>query len=157
MGHPCYIMDLICPLGTFCPLGRFVLWDVLSLGTFCPWDVMSLIRYVPWDVLSLGRFVPGTFWPWDVLSLGPFVLGGFVCASQKWCLTKLHCPKCSFRAPKLWLFLHFQGCSKLLLFILKWTNHLTRSAGPPHTIYGVSNIFIALSAILGPLKLLLHL
>ena len=32
-------------LGAFCPLGRFIPWDVLSLGTFCP----------------LGRFVRGTF------------------------------------------------------------------------------------------------
>ena len=46
-------------LGTFFPLGRFVLWDVLSLGTFCPWDVLSLGPYV----------------------LGRFVLGRFVCAS----------------------------------------------------------------------------
>ena len=34
------------------PLGRFVLWDVLSLGTFCRWDVLSLGRFVYWDVLS---------------------------------------------------------------------------------------------------------
>ena len=33
-------------LGTFCPLGRYV------LGTFCPWDILSLGRFVPWDVLS---------------------------------------------------------------------------------------------------------
>ena len=38
-------------------LGRFVLWDVLSLGTFCPWDVLSLGRFVSWDVLSLGPYV----------------------------------------------------------------------------------------------------
>ena len=31
-------------------------WDVLSLGTFCP-----LGRFVLWDVLSLGRFVLGRF------------------------------------------------------------------------------------------------
>ena len=47
-------------------------WDVLSLETFC-----LLGRFVPWDVLSLG-----TFCPWDVLSLGRFVLGRFVCASS---------------------------------------------------------------------------
>ena len=77
MGHPCYILDLIYPLGTFCPLGCFVPGDVLSFGTFCP-----LGRFVPWDVLSLG-----TFCPWDVLSwefcLGSFVLGRFVCASNR--------------------------------------------------------------------------
>ena len=48
------------------------LWDVLSLGTFCP-----LGRFVPWDVLSLGPYVLGRF------VLGRFVLGCFVCASQK--------------------------------------------------------------------------
>ena len=48
-------------LGTFSPLGRFVLRDVLSLGTLCTWDVMSLGRFVPWDVLSLGRLVLGRF------------------------------------------------------------------------------------------------
>ena len=53
-------------LGTFCPLGRFVPWDVLSLGTFCPWDLMS------WDVLS-----------WDVLSLGTFCLGTFCLCTEE--------------------------------------------------------------------------
>ena len=84
-------MGLICPLGTFCPLGRFVSGRFVS-GTFCPWDVvLSLGRFVPCDVLSLvtfcplghfvlGRFVLGRF----VLGrfvLGGFVLGRFVCAS----------------------------------------------------------------------------
>ena len=63
-------------LGTFCPLGHFVLWDVLavghlSLGRFVPWDV------VPWDFLPLGHFVLGCF------QLRRFVLGHFLCASIK--------------------------------------------------------------------------
>ena len=50
----------VCPLGH---LGTFGPLDVLSVGrfvcrTFCPEG-----RCVPWDVLSLGRIVP-----WDVLS-----------------------------------------------------------------------------------------
>ena len=61
-------------LGTFC-LWTFCLWDVLSLGrcfvpgTFCP-----LWRFVPFDVLSLltlsplWRFVPWDILSWDVLS-----------------------------------------------------------------------------------------
>ena len=48
-------MGLICPLGTRCPLGRFV------SGTYCLWDVLSLGCFVPWDVLSIGTFCPGTF------------------------------------------------------------------------------------------------
>ena len=48
-------------LGTFCPLGRFVLWDVLSLGRFVPGTFCPLGRFVPWDVLSLGTFCLGTF------------------------------------------------------------------------------------------------
>ena len=61
--------------GTFCPVGRFVPWDVLSMGhcvrgTFCPLDVLSVERFV------LGRFVLGRF------VLGRFVLGRFVCASK---------------------------------------------------------------------------
>ena len=59
-------------LGTFCPLGRFVPWDILSLGTFCPWDLMSE-DVLSWDVLS-----------WDVLSLGTFSLGTFcLCTEEK--------------------------------------------------------------------------
>ena len=54
-------MGLICPLGTFCPLERFVLWDILSLGMFCPWDILSLGTFCPYRTFSLGRFV------WDVL------------------------------------------------------------------------------------------
>ena len=53
---------------TFCPLGHFVPWDLLSLGLYVPGTFCPLGRFVPWDVLSLGRFVPGTFCPWDVLS-----------------------------------------------------------------------------------------
>ena len=60
-------------LGTFCPFGRFVPWDVLSLGCFVPWYAFTMGCFVPWDVLSLGRLVP-----WDALSLGRFVLGHFV-------------------------------------------------------------------------------
>ena len=61
--------------GTFCPVGRVVPWDVLSMGhcvrgTFCPLDVLSVERFV------LGRFVLGRF------VLGRFVLGRFVCASK---------------------------------------------------------------------------
>ena len=48
-------------LGTFCLLGRFVPWDVLSLGTFCPWDLMSE-DVLSWDVLSLGTFCLGMFY-----------------------------------------------------------------------------------------------
>ena len=47
-------------LGTFCPLGRFVPWDILSLGTFCPWDLMSE-DVLSWNVLSLGTFCLGMF------------------------------------------------------------------------------------------------
>ena len=66
-------LGTFCPLGrfilgTFCPLGRFVSWDVLSLWMFCPYDLMSE------DVLS-----------WDVWPLGRFVLGRFVCAPSKIC------------------------------------------------------------------------
>ena len=43
--------------GTFCPVGRFVLRDVLSLGRFFLWGVWFLGTFCPWDVLS-----------WDVLS-----------------------------------------------------------------------------------------
>ena len=49
-------------LGTFCPLGRFV------LGTFCPWDVLSLGPYV-WGRFVLGRLVPWDVLSWDVLSV----------------------------------------------------------------------------------------
>ena len=56
IGHTFQIMGLICPLGTFCHLGRFVPLDVLSLGTFCPFG-----HFVPWDVLSLVTFCLGTF------------------------------------------------------------------------------------------------
>ena len=62
-------------LGTFCPLGHFV------LGTFCPWDFCPLGRFVPWDVLSVDVLswdvlsVDVLSWDvlsWDVLSLGTF-------------------------------------------------------------------------------------
>ena len=53
--------------GTYCPLGRFVPWDVLSMGRFVPWDVLSMGRLVPWDVLSLRRFVPWYVLSWDVV------------------------------------------------------------------------------------------
>ena len=43
-------------------LGRVVPWDFLSLGTFCPLGRFVLGPYV------LGRFVLGRFVPWDVLS-----------------------------------------------------------------------------------------
>ena len=71
---------------TFCPLGLFVPWDILSLGRFVPGTLwlrtFCLGTFCPWDILSLGRFIPGTLWlrtfcPWDVLSLGRFVTGTF--------------------------------------------------------------------------------
>ena len=31
---------------TFCPLGHFVPWDVLSLGRFVLWDVWSVLRFL---------------------------------------------------------------------------------------------------------------
>ena len=63
-------MGLICPLGTFCPLGHF------GSGRFGPWDVLSLVTFCP-----LGRSVPGTFCLWT-FCLGMFCLGSFICASQ---------------------------------------------------------------------------
>jgi hypothetical protein len=66
-------------LRTFCPAGRFVPTDVLSLRTFClygcfvPTDVLSHGRYVSGCFVS-GRFVSGCFVPTDVLS--PDVLSG---------------------------------------------------------------------------------
>ena len=44
--------------GTFCRVGRFVPWDLMS-GTLCPWDY-----------LSSGAFC----------LVGRFAFGGFVCA-----------------------------------------------------------------------------
>ena len=40
----------------FCPLRRFVPWDILSLGPYV-WEFMSLGRFVPWDVLSVHPFM----------------------------------------------------------------------------------------------------
>ena len=61
---PCDVLSL----RTFCPLGRFVPGTFCALGRFVPRDVLSLERFVSWDVLFLGRFVPVTFCSWDVLS-----------------------------------------------------------------------------------------
>jgi hypothetical protein len=47
--------------GTLCPLGRFVLVDILSMGHFVPRDVLSLGRGSFLDVLSLPRFVSTGF------------------------------------------------------------------------------------------------
>ena len=43
--------------GTFCPLGRLVSWDILSVGYFVLRDVLSVGTYV-W-----GPYVRGTFCP----------------------------------------------------------------------------------------------
>ena len=68
---------------TFCPLGRFLHWDVLSLGTFCP-----LGRYVPetlcpWDDLFLGTFCPWDVWSWDVLYASSYFLSSAL-ISMSW-------------------------------------------------------------------------
>ena len=64
-------------LGTFCPLGRFVPWDVLSLG-----------RYVPGMLCPLGCFVPGTFCL-GTFCLRTFCLGTFcMCIISKAFITK---------------------------------------------------------------------
>ena len=61
-------------LGTFCPLGRFVLWGVLSLGRFVSGTFCPLGRFVLGTLclrtFCLGTFCPlGRFVPWDVLSV----------------------------------------------------------------------------------------
>ena len=52
---------------TFCALGCFVLWDVLSLGRFVHGTFCLLERFVLGPFV-LGRFVLERFVPWDVLS-----------------------------------------------------------------------------------------
>ena len=74
-------------LGMFCPLGRFVHWDILSLGTFCPLGHFVLGTFCPWDVLSLGTFCPWDLMSedvlsWNVLSLGTFCLGMFCLCTE---------------------------------------------------------------------------
>jgi len=54
------------------------LWDVLYCGTFC-----TVGCFVLWDILSVGCFVCGTFCLWDVLSEGCFVVGPFVVGQHR--------------------------------------------------------------------------
>ena len=84
--YTCQIMGLICTLGMFGPLGRFVPQEVLSPGTFCPCDVLSPGTFCPWDVKSLGtfssleRFVHGSF------CLGTFCLRTFCLGTICMCI-----------------------------------------------------------------------
>ena len=75
--------------GTFCPVGRFVRWDVLSPGRFVLKglivlkDLLYLRTYCP-----MGRFVRGTFclrtFCLGTFSLVTFCLGTFgVCMVNK--------------------------------------------------------------------------